>query len=450
MGVASTSPTRTATESIVSGTGSGAVGSARALGEDEACEVRSGLGRNGNVLRARQPADLDQRPGQELCELRAGSARAHEGRPDRGRHRHPPALQRRPGRERRCRSRPRPPGRAARGRPARADVPGRSRTSRGRVRSARRIAAPSAIARSSSSASCASTRTSRPRSCAAARKEADSPSSRSRRSRSAASAPASLAWTSSLRSRKKPLARSGTPLRRARCPQVVPGASEALVDEDRDCRRAGHSRTRGRASRGSASGRRSPAEGERRLISAIAPRPGAASASRNRPIRRPPRPGRRRRARRVAPPRRRSRVPPKRFRSPPRDPRRDHRRRSRLRRSGAPPRASGPRSPRKISRTVVAFSAGVPPVRSSGRQRGTPKSAGSICRLHDVAAHDFADEVRASGRELVDAAGSVDDEGAAGSELCEHLRDRRHELGGVDADHLRPRAGRVRERSRGH
>ena len=51
---------------------------------------------------------------------------------------------------------------------------------------------------------------------------------------------------------------------------------------------------------GSASGRRSPAEGERRLTSAIAPRPGAARASRNRPIRRQQSLARRRSAARAA------------------------------------------------------------------------------------------------------------------------------------------------------
>ena len=57
-------------------------GSPRALGKNEASEVRSGFGRHRNVLRARQPADLDQRPGQELKELRARVGRPHERRPD--------------------------------------------------------------------------------------------------------------------------------------------------------------------------------------------------------------------------------------------------------------------------------------------------------------------------------------------------------------------------------
>jgi len=61
---------------------------------------------------------------------------------------------------------------------------------------------------------------------------------------------------------------------------------------------------------------------------------------------------------------------------------------------------------------------------------------------------DFANEVRPGGRELVDPAGAVDDEGPAGTELREHLRDRPHQGWSVDADHLRPRAGRVRERAK--
>ena len=60
---------------------------------------------------------------------------------------------------------------------------------------------------------------------------------------------------------------------------------------------------------------------------------------------------------------------------------------------------------------------------------------------------DLVDEVRSDRRELVDAARSVDDERATGAELGEHLGDRGHELRRVDADHLCPRACRVRERA---
>ena len=63
------------------------------------------------------------------------------------------------------------------------------------------------------------------------------------------------------------------------------------------------------------------------------------------------------------------------------------------------------------------------------------------------AVDDLADEVRAGGGELVDPVRAVDDERAARTELREHLGDRPHERGRVDADHLRPRAGGVRERT---
>ena len=59
----------------------------------------------------------------------------------------------------------------------------------------------------------------------------------------------------------------------------------------------------------------------------------------------------------------------------------------------------------------------------------------------------LADEVRPARRELVDPAGAVDDERAVGVEPDERLGDRPHELGRVDAEDLRPRAGGVRERA---
>ena len=67
-------------------------------------------------------------------------------------------------------------------------------------------------------------------------------------------------------------------------------------------------------------------------------------------------------------------------------------------------------------------------------------------RAH-VAVDDFTDVVRPRRRELVDAERAVDDEGAAGAELRQHVRDRAHERLRVDADHLRTGAGRVRERA---
>ena len=67
--------------------------------------------------------------------------------------------------------------------------------------------------------------------------------------------------------------------------------------------------------------------------------------------------------------------------------------------------------------------------------------------LAHLAVDDLADVVRAGGGELVDPVRAVHDERAARSELREHLRDRPHERRHVDADHLRTRAGRVRERA---
>ena len=108
------------------------------------------------------------------------------------------------------------------------------------------------------------------------------PSSRSRRSSSTASAPASFAVRRCSSVEKKPFASSGSADTGPGGAQVVPVAAEALVDEDGDGGGAGASRSPRRARPGSASGRMSPSEGERRLNSAIAPRPGPAKASLNR------------------------------------------------------------------------------------------------------------------------------------------------------------------------
>ena len=60
-----------------------ALGAPRALaGEDEPGEVGARLGGDGHVLFARQPADLDERPVDQLAELRRRIRRAHERRPD--------------------------------------------------------------------------------------------------------------------------------------------------------------------------------------------------------------------------------------------------------------------------------------------------------------------------------------------------------------------------------
>ena len=61
---------QTATDSIVSGTGRTPGALRGGVGEDEAREVGAGLGGGGDVLLAGQTADLDERPRDELGELR--------------------------------------------------------------------------------------------------------------------------------------------------------------------------------------------------------------------------------------------------------------------------------------------------------------------------------------------------------------------------------------------
>ena len=82
MPTSSASPTKTPTESSESGTGSGAAACRGLCGEDEPGEVGAGLGRDRDVLLARQAADLHERAAQEVGELRAGIGRAHERRAD--------------------------------------------------------------------------------------------------------------------------------------------------------------------------------------------------------------------------------------------------------------------------------------------------------------------------------------------------------------------------------
>ena len=61
--------------------GEDGVGSARALPrEDEAGEIGARLGRCRDVLLAREPADLHERPGEQLAQLGPGIGRAHERR----------------------------------------------------------------------------------------------------------------------------------------------------------------------------------------------------------------------------------------------------------------------------------------------------------------------------------------------------------------------------------
>ena len=168
--------------------------------------------------------------------------------------------------------------------------------------------APSATARWSSSALCASTSASSPSSRPYERSPAARWSSRSRRRSKTASAPASFTCSSCSSSWKNPFARSGEVVaaRAAwRSASEPPKRSSTRIEiaAAPACANCAASRA------GSASGRRSPADGERRLTSAIALRPGPASASRNRPITRSPRRGRTRSARRAGPRRRPSRAP---------------------------------------------------------------------------------------------------------------------------------------------
>ncbi len=76
-----------------------------------------------------------------------------------------------------------------------------------------------------------------------------------------------------------------------------------------------------------------------------------------------------------------------------------------------------------------------------------PELGGVDRALDHLAADDLADEVRPRRRQLVDARVAVHDEGAVGAELGDHLGDGADEPGRVDADHLRPRTGRVGERA---
>ncbi len=88
---------------------------------------------------------------------------------------------------------------------------------------------------------------------------------------------------------RKPLASSERATRRGADLQILPGAREALIDQDRHRRRACSRRRRAESSgRLSRLGRRSPADGERRLTSAIAPRPGHAAHRTNLPTTPPP------------------------------------------------------------------------------------------------------------------------------------------------------------------
>ena len=208
---------------------------------------------------------------------------------------------------------------------------------------------------------------------------------------------------------------------RSRGAQIVPRACEAFVDEDRDGSRPCALVRSARGAAGSASGRRSPADGERRLTSAIPPRPGvlkrvsetshqsdcrrenATSSSRRSP------------ARPLSMASAASSIP--------------------SRRSAAWPAAAiapaalsttasrlGPGAPARISCAACAFSPGVPPTSSSGSHG----SSAEIERIQDPLAHlrvfDLEHEVRPRGRELVDPVRPVDHERPAGAEHGEGVR----------------------------
>ncbi len=140
-----------------------------------------------------------------------------------------------------------------------------------------------AMARASSVASCASTRVSNPRSAATSMSPLAASSSRSRSSRSTASAPMRAGGLQVALGGEEALGQQRHLGGGAGSGEIGPTAGKSLVDQHRDRRRTGPGVAAARAA-GSASGRRSPAEGERRLISATAASPGAASAAANRAI----------------------------------------------------------------------------------------------------------------------------------------------------------------------
>ena len=130
--------------------------------------------------------------------------------------------------------------------------------------------APSATARPSSAASCASTSVSSPSRAACAISAAAARSSRSRRISSAASAPALASSSRCSLGREEALGEERQrPSRRARHAgrrPIPPKRSSTSTETAAAPARA----NAGASGAGSASGRRSPADGERRLISAIA------------------------------------------------------------------------------------------------------------------------------------------------------------------------------------
>ena len=248
----STSPTKTATRSTVSGASSTARRAAGSrVGEDEADQVGAGLDRGVDVLLPGQAAHLDERPRQQLGELRAWIVGAHQRRPDqdgvRARELGCGGLAREP----RSRSRRSAPGRvgacatqlelgapvdAERRQVARVDPDHRGAELPSRARARPRRAPRRA---------CRARATRRARSSAAA-----AASSRSRRIRSTASAPASASRHRARRGREEALGEQRQARRGARAARRSSDEpAEPLVDEHRHraCTRAARTRVRRRA-----------------------------------------------------------------------------------------------------------------------------------------------------------------------------------------------------------
>ncbi len=119
-----------------------------------------------------------------------------------------------------------------------------------------------------------------PSSCTSASSRAAAASSRSRRISSTASAPASFSSRRCSSVEKKPLPSSGASVaaRAARRSSTVPAKRSSTSTEIAAAPAFANCAA---SFAGSASGRMSPADGERRFTSAIARRPGCASASAN-------------------------------------------------------------------------------------------------------------------------------------------------------------------------
>ena len=215
---------------------------ARALGrEDEAGEVGAGLGRGGDVLLAREAADLDERPREQLGELRGRDPAPASAPSRRGSRRRRRARPRRPARACGCRSRRRRPR-------SRGAAPATSSSCVAAVdRERREVArvdpdhrrAEAAAARSSSAASCASTSVSRPSSSASAQQLRGLRVVEVAEQQQHGVGAGLLRRAQVLGRREEALGEQRQARGCARGAQVVPRAAEALVDEDRDRRGAG-------------------------------------------------------------------------------------------------------------------------------------------------------------------------------------------------------------------